>query len=47
MDISADLEELGQTPIMVVCAGAKAILDLGLDIGISGDKRGSCYRLWY
>ena len=29
MDISADLEELGQTPVMVVCAGAKSILDLG------------------
>ena len=28
MDISADLDELGQTPVMVVCAGAKAILDL-------------------
>ncbi len=27
-DISADLPELAQTPIMVVCAGAKAILDL-------------------
>lgn len=28
MDISADLEELGETPVAVVCAGAKAILDL-------------------
>ena len=28
MDISADLEELGQTDVMVVCAGAKAILCL-------------------
>ena len=27
-DISADLPELAQTPILVVCAGAKAILDL-------------------
>ncbi len=27
-DISADLPELAQTPIIVVCAGAKAILDL-------------------
>ncbi len=27
-DISADLEELAQTPVIVVCAGAKAILDL-------------------
>ncbi len=29
-DISADLEELGRTPVAVVCAGAKAILDLPL-----------------
>jgi pseudouridylate synthase len=28
-DISADLDELGRTPVIVVCAGAKAILDLG------------------
>ena len=28
MDISADLEELAATPVAVVCAGAKAILDL-------------------
>lgn len=28
MDISADLEELAQTNVTVVCAGAKAILDL-------------------
>ncbi len=27
-DISADLQELGQTPVAVVCAGAKSILDL-------------------
>lgn len=27
-DISADLPELGRTPLVVVCAGAKAILDL-------------------
>lgn len=30
MDISADLEELGKTPVAVVCAGAKSILDLPL-----------------
>jgi len=29
MDISADLTELGRTPVAVVCAGAKSILDLG------------------
>jgi pseudouridine-5'-phosphate glycosidase len=28
LDISADLEELATTPVVVVCAGAKAILDL-------------------
>lgn len=28
MDISADLDELARTPVTVVCAGAKAILDL-------------------
>lgn len=28
LDISADLEELGRTPVTVICAGAKAILDL-------------------
>ena len=32
MDISADLEELARTPVMVVCAGAKSILDLGLTL---------------
>ena len=32
MDISADLEELAQTQVLVVCAGAKSILDLGLTL---------------
>ncbi|MCR4875989.1 MAG: pseudouridine-5'-phosphate glycosidase [Clostridiales bacterium] len=32
MDISADLEELSGTPVTVICAGAKAILDLGLTL---------------
>merc|ERR1719473_1209844 len=27
-DVSADLTELGRTPVCVVCAGAKSILDL-------------------
>ena len=31
-DISADLEELADTPVMVICAGAKSILDLGLTL---------------
>lgn len=28
MDISADLMELGRTPVAVVCAGVKSILDI-------------------
>ena len=32
MDISADLEELAMTPVMVICAGAKSILNLGLTL---------------
>jgi pseudouridine-5'-phosphate glycosidase len=32
MDISADLEELSQTDVAVVCAGAKSILDIGLTL---------------
>lgn len=28
MDISADLTELGRTPVTVVCAGAKSVLDI-------------------
>ena len=38
MDISADLEELAQTPVMVVCAGAKAILDLALTLEVLETK---------
>ena len=32
MDISADLEELANTNVCVVCAGAKSILDIGLTL---------------
>ncbi len=32
LDISADLEELAQTKVAVVCAGIKSILDLGLTL---------------
>ncbi len=31
-DISADLQELAQTSVAVVCAGAKSILDIGLTL---------------
>lgn len=37
-DVSADLEELGQTPMTVVCAGAKAILDLPLTLEVLETK---------
>lgn len=33
-DISADLLELARTPVAVVCAGAKSILDLGLTLEV-------------
>lgn len=32
MDISSDLTELARTPVAVVCAGAKSILDIGLTL---------------
>ena len=38
MDISADLEEFSNTPVMVICAGAKAILDLGLTLEVLETK---------
>lgn len=34
MDVSADLQELAQTPMGVVCAGAKSILDIGLTLEV-------------
>ena len=37
-DVSADLEELAQTPITVVCAGAKAILDIPLTLEVLETK---------
>ena len=38
LDISADLEELARTPVIVVCAGAKAILDLGKTLEVLETK---------
>ena len=32
MDISADLQELANTPVAVICAGAKSLLDIGLTL---------------
>lgn len=37
-DISADLEELGRTNVTVICAGAKAILDLKLTMEVLETK---------
>lgn len=31
-DVSADLMELGRTPVAVVCAGVKSILDIPLTL---------------
>ena len=45
MDISADLEELAQTQVLVVCAGAKSILDNGPDAGIPGNQGRPRHRL--
>ena len=33
-DVSADLSELSRTPVAVVCAGAKSILDIGLTLEV-------------
>lgn len=33
-DVSADLSELARTPIVVVCAGVKSILDVGLTLEV-------------
>ena len=43
-DISADLQELARTPVAVVCAGPKIILDLGLTMEYL-ENHGS-YRRW-
>ncbi|WP_206454454.1 pseudouridine-5'-phosphate glycosidase [Aurantimonas marina] len=37
-DMSADLEELAKTPVIVVCAGAKAILDLNKTLEVLETK---------
>lgn len=36
-DVSADLGELAQTPIVVVCAGVKSILDIEKTLEVSKD----------
>lgn len=41
MDVSADLTELGRTPMAVVCAGAKSILDIGRTLEVL-ETQGVC-----
>jgi pseudouridine-5'-phosphate glycosidase len=36
MDVSADLTELGRTPVAVVCAGAKSVLDIPRTLEVRG-----------
>jgi len=40
MDISADLSELARTPVTVVCAGAKALLDLPKTLEVLARRSG-------
>lgn len=53
MDVSADLSELGRTPIAVVCAGAKSVLDIPRTLevletwvrGLRGGKAAAARRI--
>lgn len=38
MDISADLDELARTPVAVICAGVKSILDIGRSLEVLETK---------
>lgn len=40
LDVSADVVELGRTPVAVVCAGVKSILDIGrtLEVLVSSTR---------
>ena len=44
MDISADLEELGKTPVVVVCAGAKSILFGDMSYYWIADREGRTFQ---
>ena len=41
MDVSADLTELGKTPVIVVCAGVKSILDIPKTLEVL-ETQGAC-----
>ena len=45
-DISADLQELANTNVAVVCSGAKSILDLGLTLEYLRHRRLFCWPKW-
>jgi len=46
--VSADLTELGRTPIAVVCAGAKSLLDIGrtLEYLVLRSSTSAAYGEW-
>lgn len=44
LDISADLTELGRTPVTVVSAGVKSILDVGRTLEYL-ETQGRCHRV--
>ena len=46
-DISADLTELGKTPVTVVCAGAKSILDIQLTLEYLVSPTNKIFRIVY
>ena len=50
MDVSADVVELGRTPVAVVCAGVKSILDIGRTLEALVKFTGGCmggYSIFY
>ena len=44
LDVSADLSELGRTPVAVLCAGVKSILDIGRTLEVLVRLEGHCCR---
>ena len=48
MDVSADLTELGRTPVTVVCAGVKTILDIPRTLEyLETQASATVTRFWY
>jgi hypothetical protein len=46
LDISADLTELGRTPVAVICAGAKSVLDIPRTLEYLETQVGGCGGGW-